>query len=116
MSVKILGLDWFDVVVHVVVTIAIGIAVESVFPHPLKDAGLGVVLAASAVVLGWRRKRAMTLDPTPVPGHVAELDGRMAELEAQQNRLVELEERLDFVERMLTRQREVPSLGPGTER
>jgi hypothetical protein len=44
------------------------------------------------------------------------LEDRVAELEGQQGRMLELEERLDFAERMLTRQREQPGLGAGEQR
>lgn len=37
----------------------------------------------------------------------------MLELEGQQGRMLELEERLDFTERMLAQQRETPRVGPG---
>ena len=41
-----------------------------------------------------------------------ELRGRVAELEQQQVRFHEIEERLDFAERLLARQREQPRLNP----
>jgi hypothetical protein len=40
----------------------------------------------------------------------------VAELEGQQHRVVELEDRLDFAERLLIQQREHPPLGQGAER
>lgn len=43
-----------------------------------------------------------------LPAEVAELRDRVAELETREGRLAELEERLDFAERLLTR-------GPGME-
>lgn len=42
---------------------------------------------------------------------VAELEGRVAELEQKVDRMHELEERLDFTERLLAQQREQPRLG-----
>ncbi len=38
--------------------------------------------------------------------HVQELKPRVADLEAAQSRMLELEERVDFAERMLSQQRE----------
>ena len=51
----------------------------------------------------------------PDPALMAELDelrGRVAELEQQQVRFHEIEERLDFTERLLAQQREQPRLHP----
>ncbi len=44
---------------------------------------------------------------------LAEMQSRLADLEAQQGRVMELEERLDFAERLLAQRREVERLGPG---
>jgi hypothetical protein len=48
-------------------------------------------------------------------GEVEDLRARVQELEAQQGRMQELEERLDFAERLLVRQREGERerIGPG---
>jgi hypothetical protein len=43
---------------------------------------------------------------------VAELERRVGELEAKQQRVAELEERLDFAERLLAQQRDAPRVGP----
>jgi hypothetical protein len=105
---KIVGLDWFDFVVHGVVTIAGGVVLNSLFGGTGGDAAIGLWLAASAVALGYRRKRALAVEER-APADSARLNAledRVAELEAQQGRVYELEERLDFTERMLTQQRE----------
>jgi hypothetical protein len=47
-------------------------------------------------------------------GRVAELERRVGELEAGQQRMAELEERLDFTERLLAQQRDAPRVGPQT--
>jgi hypothetical protein len=113
-SVKILGLDWFDVLVHAVVTIVVGLAVDVLTIGPVQDVGVGVVIAGSLAVLGWRRKRMMSRD-SQSSDRLAEVEARLAELEMQQARLMELEERVDFAERLLTRQaeRSAPPLGSG---
>ncbi len=41
---------------------------------------------------------------------VAEIEQRLADLEAAQGRIVELEERLEFAERLLARSEELPKL------
>ena len=43
---------------------------------------------------------------------VEELERRVGELEAGQRRVAELEERLDFAERLLAQQRDAPRVGP----
>jgi hypothetical protein len=43
---------------------------------------------------------------------VEELERRVVELEARQQRVAELEERLDFAERLLAQQRDAPRVGP----
>ncbi len=45
-------------------------------------------------------------------GDVDELRGKLAELEDMQRRLGELEERVDFAERLLTKQRDAERLAP----
>jgi hypothetical protein len=44
---------------------------------------------------------------------LAELESRVRELEVQQGRVLELEERLDFTERLLAQQRDATRIGPG---
>lgn len=46
-------------------------------------------------------------------GQLAELESRLAELEANCERMGEIEERLDFAERLLARQREMDRLPEG---
>jgi len=43
---------------------------------------------------------------------VEELERRVGELEARQQRVAELEERLDFAERLLAQRRDAPRVGP----
>jgi len=76
-----------------------------------------MVFGASVVVLGIRRyiaKRRGELDRPPASGeYVLELEHRVAELEAAQQRIYELEERVDFTERMLSQQRAPERLPEG---
>ncbi len=50
------------------------------------------------------------------PAEFAELEARVRELEARESRMGELEERLDFTERMLARQRDPSRLGADDSR
>ena len=110
-----LGLDWFDLLLHGGITFALAVVAGSVAVE--RPEGLiGAVVAGSLAVLGWRRMRALQHAPPTTTGEVqAErlfaLEDRLAELEAQQARVLELEERLDFAERLLAQQREAPRLG-----
>jgi hypothetical protein len=106
MSVKILGLDWFDVLVQAAITMVLGIAVDSMFRGGMADVGIGAVIAGSLAVLGWRRKRALTAGPLEGSDRLEELEARVAELDQVAQRVYELEERLDFTERMLAQTRE----------
>lgn len=105
---KLFGLDLFDVIVQVIVTGAIaGITSEFLTGVP-GDASVTGILAASVLLLSWRRHRALKReDRTPdSPERLEELEYRVTELESVQQRVLELEERLDFAERLLARQRE----------
>ena len=106
MSVKILGLDWFDVVVQGAVTIVLAVAADGMFGGFMKDVAIGSVLTGSLAVLGWRRRQAMAAGESPEPGRLAELEDRVDELQQVAQRVYELEERLEFTERLLTQVRE----------
>ncbi len=107
MSYKILGLDWFDVLVHAAVTMALGVGVDSMFHPPSGDFAMGVLLAGSLGVLGWRRKRALAAGAEPTDsGRWDAVAARMGELDHLEQRVMELEERLDFTERMLAQARD----------
>ena len=93
MTRKILGLDAFNVVVQAVVTAAVaGIAGELLF-GATADAMVTGIITASVLLLAWRRNRALKQEDRAPEG-----SERMEELD--------LEERLDFAERLLARQRE----------
>jgi hypothetical protein len=72
---------------------------------------VAATFAASFGVLGyrrhWARKRGDLDRPAAAPSgeYVAELEHRLAEIEAAQQRIYELEERVDFAERLLSQQR-----------
>jgi len=108
-SVKsVFGLDGFDLSVHVAVT---GILLFWVIvTNNRMDAMIGssMVGTGSLVLLAVRRRLALRrrgvagLTTGEMVGErLVELEGRLADLEAAQARVVELEERLDFAERLL---------------
>lgn len=108
-------MDWFDVVVHVGMTITAGVIVTSLFPGSLGDAAVAAVVGGSLLVLGIRRQRllARMSDAPADVVRVDDLEARVGELEKMQFRVAELEERLDFAERMLGQQREPERLPRG---
>jgi len=62
----------------------------------------------------WMDQRHRTAVPPGVEAELRELRGQVAELADVTHRVGELEERLDFAERMLARTRHEPvELGPG---
>ncbi|HVX88947.1 MAG TPA: hypothetical protein VG940_08480 [Gemmatimonadales bacterium] len=68
---------------------------------------VGIGVAGTLLRMLWRRT-----DRMHAPGGVdlAELQARVAELEAERGRVAELEERLDFAERLLAKQGETAQL------
>ena len=71
---------------------------------------LGLVVAGSALP-AWLRHKMERVTPGDDTALVDRLEDRIAELERHQEKVTELEERIDFAERLLTKQRE--QIGPG---
>ena len=116
---KNLGLDAFDLLVHVSLTIMVLFFIamsggpEEMFP---------VITGASLLVLAIRRRIALKSGGATAglttgemaAERIAELEDRVAELEAAQQEVAELAERLDFAERLLAQKgRDVAQIGPG---
>ena len=113
-----LGLDAFDLLVHVSLTIMVIFFVamsggpEEMFP---------VITGASLLVLAVRRRIALKSGSAAglttgemAAERIAELEDRVAELEAAQQEVAELAERLDFAERLLAQKgRDPAQIGPG---
>lgn len=114
-----LGLDAFDLLVHVSLTIMVLFFVamsggpEEMFP---------VITGVSLLVLAVRRRIALKAGGTSAglttgemaAERIAELEDRVAELEAAQQDVAELAERLDFAERLLAQKgRDAAQIGPG---
>lgn len=108
-----LGLDGFELFIHVAITACIFFAMAM----SGAEVELFFLLAASLAVLAVRRRFALRRsapDLAAGDSRVEELEHRVAELEAGQYRMMELEERLDFAERLLTRDADVRKLGQGS--
>jgi hypothetical protein len=109
---KWLGLDLFDLIVHVGVTLALMVVVDTASIGPDSEGVMALVVAGSLIALAYRRHRALRrMADTPADvDRVHELEMRVADLEAGQSRMLELEERVDFAERLLSQQREPAKL------
>lgn len=115
---KNLGLDAFDLLVHVSLTIMVMFFVamsggpEELFP---------VITGVSLLVLAVRRRIALKSGTAAglttgemAAERIAELEERVAELESAQQEVAELAERLDFAERLLAQKgRDAAQIGPG---
>jgi hypothetical protein len=104
-----LGIDGVDVLIQAAITICVA-AVLSTSGNPGQDeTRVASTFAISFGILAVRRhfaqKRGELSSGTPASGdYVLELEQRVLELESAQQRLSELEERVDFAERLLARQ------------
>ena len=99
------GIDGFDLTVHALVTIFAIIMLGPILELD-PSVALGVVPIASLLLLAWRRKRGLATLTPETAGEVEaarlfDLEQRVADLEASQERMLEVEERLDFAERLL---------------
>jgi hypothetical protein len=116
------GLDGFELGIHVLVT-AIVLGFTATFNRP--DEALfffSATLVSSLVLLSIRRRLALrSAEPKGLTSgemaaeRLAELEERIAEVEAGQARMAELEERLDFAERLLARPPEQRTFQPDRE-
>ena len=116
---KNLGLDAFDLLVHVSLTVMVMFFVAmSGGPEEM----LPVITGASLLVLAVRRRIALKSGGATAglttgemaAERIAELEERVAELEAAQQEVAELAERLDFAERLLAQKgRDPAQIGPG---
>ena len=105
------GLDGVDLLIHAGVTFFIMVVGSSIWSHEAAETMLATVSGVSLVVLGVRRRRALRNLSSETTGEIvveriAELETRVLELEQGELRMHELEERLDFAERLLAQARE----------
>ena len=107
---RFFGIDAFDLMIHVGITAMIMIIVDTASRGPDGDGAIAAVVAVSLGVLAWRRSRALRRQPFTTgevqADRLAQLEDRLAELEHVQQRVLELEERLDFTERLMVQHRE----------
>lgn len=113
-----LGIGGVDLVIQTALTLcAIGVFVNIVGPRAQEIATFGV-LGISVLVLAVRRHFALRRqggDETTgelAGQHLAELEMRLSDLELGQGRITELEDRLDFAERLLAQRQDQMLPGP----
>jgi hypothetical protein len=116
------GLDGFELGIHVLVT-AIVLGFTATFNRPGEALFFfSATMVSSLVLLSIRRRLALRSAESKglttgemAAERLAELEERIAEVEAGQARMAELEERLDFAERLLARPPEQRMLQPERE-
>lgn len=110
------GVDWFDTLVHVGITFAIMVIVEG---NTHRGEEVTAVAIVGAVLYSIRRHFALRKlrqsgelsgETTTGTHHRLDTEARLQDLEALYGRVAELEERLDFAERLLAKQEEAPRL------
>ncbi|MBA2627278.1 MAG: hypothetical protein H0U85_04645 [Gemmatimonadales bacterium] len=104
---KWLGIGGVDLGIQVVLTGVLMGFVSSLATPGSEDPAVFGVMAVSLVVLALRRHFGLKHEIADQPSELTaaridELDQRLAELEHSHARLQEVEERLDFAERLLT--------------
>jgi hypothetical protein len=110
-----LGIDGVDFVIQAAITICVAVVLGSSAAPRVEEVMVGSTFAVSFGVLGLRRyfarKRGELGKPTASSREdMLDLEQRVAELEAAQQRIYELEERVDFAERLLARNTEAREL------
>jgi len=110
-----LGVDAVGLAIHATLTVcAIGFFMSQPGVHEERILFLGtgasvLLLAVNRAIVRWRSRP----DDVPEP-RLEELEHRLSELDGLQIRVMELEERLDFAERLLTEQHASPQQIAGT--
>lgn len=88
------------------------------------EVGMGFVIAMLTVItiilgpIAWGLARRLGRKPDPdsaLREEVEQLHTRLAEMDSLQSRLIELEERVDFTERLLAQAQQPARLGSSTE-
>lgn len=103
-----LGLDGWDVAIHLVVTGAMAGALGAMVGPWDSNWMVPLVIGVSGVVFGIRRRLALRRAPPELVAgeldraRLDDLEDRILACEQVEARLAELEERLDFAERLLT--------------
>jgi hypothetical protein len=107
---RVFGIDGVDVLIHFGVTGCL-MALADIASTSHDGAGVAIVAAISLVVFGIRRQVALRHSPPSTTGEIAaqqaaDIEARLSEVDHLQFRVQELEERLDFAERLLAQARE----------
>jgi hypothetical protein len=106
-----IGLDWFDVGIHAFVTICLAVAMGEM-SGSADEVVIPLVFGSSAVVFAIRRRLALRrLPPAISTGEVEaarldEVEQRLAEVDLLEARIAELENRVEFSERLLAQHRD----------
>jgi C4-dicarboxylate-specific signal transduction histidine kinase len=118
---RVMGIDVVDFGIQTVVTFCVAVLADTA-AHTQSEGLVAIVFAASLIILGVRRQRALSRRAQfpQGTGEVAaarldEVEERLADLEQGQARMQELEERLDFAERLLSRQNDVRAIASREE-
>lgn len=101
-------MDAVDILIHVGVTFFLMVMLDEKSPN---GEGIAIIGAVSTVVFGVRRHFGLKHLPPATSGEIAEermaeLEARVGEMDLLHDRVHELEERLDFAERLLAQVRE----------
>ena len=115
---RIFGLDAVDILIHVGVTFFLMVLLDEKSPN---GEGIAIIGAVSTIVFGVRRHYGLKHLPPATTGELAadrmaDLEARVGEMDMLHDRVQELEERLDFAERLLAQAREPERLPSGMER
>ena len=111
---RVFGLDGFDLAVHAAITVIVLVWIGAVNDRSEDVIIFGSMASLTSLVfLAVRRRIALNRSERLGAGSVdteqlAELEQRVAELEMDRARVAELEERLDFAERLLATSKEAP--------
>jgi hypothetical protein len=106
-----IGLDWFDVGIHVFVTICLAVALGEASGSD-DDVVIPLVFGSSAVVFAIRRRLALRRLPSAIgtgeveAARLDEVEQRLAEVDLLEARVAELENRVEFSERLLAQHRD----------
>jgi hypothetical protein len=108
---RMTGLDFFDVGLQAAITVILLFWAAEVNNRQDAVVICSMVTVGSLLVLGIRRRLALRrvareTMPELEAERMAELEQRVAELEMDRARIAELEERLDFAERLLASHKE----------
>lgn len=108
---RIFGVDQVEAVIWVVAgTLMVNLAFELTRDHVMAELTALTCLVAYAVRRHLLVRRLGDEGETSGRWRLSEVEGRLAELEALHTRVAELEERVDFNERLLAQQNDAPRL------